>query len=83
MKGKEFTRGVTKVMKAQTIKNRQFLTERDIEGLGLRSAKALRNDRWAGRGIPFYRVGRSVRYALKDVRRFLEQHRVEPDKGEV
>ena len=56
-----------------------FLTEREVAELGIRSRQALRNDRWLGRGLPFYRVGRSVRYLKKDVAAYLKRNRVKHD----
>lgn len=55
-----------------------FLTEKEIEALGIRSAAALRNDRWKGRNvIPYVRVGKSIKYLVKDVRTFIERNRSE------
>ena len=41
------------------------------------SLSKLRNDRWLGRGFPFYKVGRSVRYRLDEVYEYMESKRVE------
>jgi excisionase family DNA binding protein len=38
------------------------------------SEATLERDRWAGGGIPFVRIGRSVRYRKRDVLTWLEQH---------
>ena len=34
----------------------------------------LERDRWAGGGIPFRRIGRSVRYQKRDILDWLSQH---------
>lgn len=41
----------------------------------------LRNQRSMGRGIPFFKIGKSVRYRIEDVLAYLEANRVDP--GEV
>ena len=57
---------------------KEYLSEKDIEKLGLRSAAALRNDRWSGQNIlPFIRVGKNIRYRKTDVLEFLERHTTE------
>jgi hypothetical protein len=54
---------------------KEFYSERDIEKLGIRSAAALRNDRWQGNNIlPFIKVGKNIRYRKKDVLDFMEKH---------
>jgi hypothetical protein len=40
------------------------------------SRSKLRNDRWAGRSIPFLRIGRSVRYRLRDIEAYENARRV-------
>ena len=67
-------RGVVKVRKV-------FLTEKELAEIGLKSPQSLRNDRWKGVGIPFYRIGRSVRYAVADVRKYLEENKIEPNQS--
>jgi hypothetical protein len=44
-----------------------------------RKLQTLANERHQGRGLPYYKVGSSVRYKLADVIRFMERHRVDPD----
>ena len=41
-----------------------------------RSLSALRKDRMQGKGIPYLKVGRQVRYTEKDVESFMERCRV-------
>lgn len=58
---------------------KEFLTEKELAQMGLKSRQALRNDRWLGRGIPYIKVGdRGVRYAKKDVQDWLQKNRVDP-----
>ena len=47
--------------------------------------KTIYNAIYSGAGelakLPFYRVGRSIRFAEEDINAFLEQRRVEPRAG--
>lgn len=42
------------------------------------SPAALANDRYLGRGVPFIRMGRRIRYLRSDVLKFLEDNRSAP-----
>lgn len=44
-----------------------FLTEQQVAERQQRSVKTLRNQRVSGGGVPFVKMGRSVRYRLADV----------------
>ena len=44
-----------------------FLTETQLADRQQRSVKTIRNQRVTGGGVPFVRMGRSVRYDLDDV----------------
>jgi len=59
----------------------RFLTERDVSNLTKLGIQTLRNHRSKGKGIPYHKIGRSVRYAEEDVARFMEQHRVDTTGG--
>ena len=39
------------------------------------SLATIERDRWIGKGIPFAKFGRLVRYRKVDIREWLEQHR--------
>lgn len=47
-----------------------FLNEYELAERHKRSVKTVRNERLRGAGVPFVRIGRSVRYRLSDVERF-------------
>lgn len=49
----------------------------EISGKAL---STLRNDRHLRRGIPYYKVGRSIRYRLADIFQYMERHRVTFDE---
>jgi hypothetical protein len=44
-----------------------------------KSVQTLRNDRHKRRGCPYLKLGRSVRYRLKDLLEYLERHRIDPE----
>lgn len=44
-----------------------YLTENEVADRQNRAVKTLRNERLNGRGIPFFKFGRLVRYRLSDV----------------
>ncbi len=57
-------------------KAHQYVTEvvtSEITGI---SIQKLRNDRWLRRGIPYVKVGRSVRYAVDDIVDFMNSHKI-------
>jgi predicted DNA-binding transcriptional regulator AlpA len=39
------------------------------------SLATIERDRWIGKGIPFSKFGRMVRYRKADIRQWLDQHR--------
>jgi hypothetical protein len=60
---------------------KQYLTEKEVSPITRRALSTLRNDRSCGRGIPYIKVGRSVRHDLADVIRFMEEHKVQTLNG--
>lgn len=57
---------------------KQFFSEKEVAKMGIKSMQALRNDRWLGRGLPYYKVGKAVRYSIADLKRYLQKGRIEP-----
>ena len=57
----------------------RYLLPVEVVKITNRQLQTLANDRYLGKGIPYYKVGRSIRYKLTDVLAFMEQHRVEPE----
>lgn len=47
-----------------------------------RSVRTLQQWRYRGEGPPYVKVGRAVRYSLRDLDTFLAAHRVEPTPRE-
>lgn len=56
----------------------RYLMPKEVEKLTGFKLQSLANARHKGRGLPYYKVGRSVRYKLSDVISFMEHHRVNP-----
>jgi excisionase family DNA binding protein len=57
----------------------RYLTDIEVAQLtGLKRATLSRH-RFDRRGIPFYKIGRSVRYKWIDVKAYMDKHRIETD----
>ncbi len=57
----------------------QYLTEIDVADITKLSLSTLRNDRFHGKGIPYIKIGRSVRYSLQDVTNFMEALKIQTE----
>ena len=55
------------------------LTEKQVAEILCQSVQTLRNHRFLGKGVPYVKIGRSVRYLVEDVERYLQKRRIEPD----
>jgi len=55
----------------------RYLTEQQVSELTGRALQTLRNDRFHRRGLPYHKIGRSVRYKLLDVLSVMESRRVD------
>jgi len=56
--------------------NHQYLNEKEVAKITRLSLATLRNDRFLSRGIPYVKIGRSVRYSLEDVIQYMESHKI-------
>ena len=54
----------------------KYFNEVQVAGFTGRALSTLRNERARNEGIPYIKVGRSVRYDLQDVIEFMDSHRV-------
>ena len=59
----------------------KYIDEREVAGITGFALSTLRNNRFKGEGISYVKVGRSVRYNLEDVVKFMEAHRVQLEEG--
>ena len=55
----------------------KYIDEKQVSELIGRALQTLRNDRHCGRGIPYTKIGRSVRYNLQEVISFMDSRRIE------
>ncbi len=60
----------------------KYLTEKQVAEITQIALSTLRNDRFLGQGIPYIKIGRSVRYSLTDVVNFMESYRVKTHQKE-
>ena len=55
----------------------RYVNENQVSKITGRAVQSLRNDRFLKKGIPYIKVGRSVRYDLRDVVDFMESRRID------
>lgn len=60
--------------------NIKYVDERAVSQITGRALAKLRNDRYVGQGIPYVKMGRSVRYRLDDVINYMESHKVKTNR---
>ena len=60
----------------------RYLTEKQVSEITQIALSTLRNDRFLGQGIPYIKIGRSVRYSFTDVVNFMESCRVKTHQKE-
>ena len=53
-----------------------YIDEKKVSQMTDIKLPTLRNDRHRGRGIPYVKLGRSVRYRLDEVIEYMEAHKV-------
>jgi len=58
----------------------RYLDEVKASEITGRALPTLRNDRHHRRGIPYIKMGRSVRYALADIIAYMESRKIVPEK---
>ena len=58
----------------------KYITEKKVAEITSRALSTLRNERFLGKGIPYIKIGKSVRYKYEDVIEFMEMRRVETDQ---
>lgn len=57
----------------------QWLTEKEVAALTRLSLSTLRAHRFAGRGLPYAKLGRMVRYSASEVERYMEARQIFPN----
>ena len=61
------------------LKSQRYLKDVEVAALTGRAVQTLRNDRHLGRGFPYRKFGKSVRYFLPEILAIMESHRIEPE----
>ena len=59
--------------------NRRYLTEKKVSANTVFSVFTLRNNRHMGRGLPYFKIGRNVRYLPEDIEKFMTKQRITPE----
>jgi 2-hydroxychromene-2-carboxylate isomerase len=59
----------------------QLVNEYEAAKILRRGVQTLRNQRAAGTGAPYVKLGKSVRYDLEDLRRYIEAHRIKTEEA--
>jgi hypothetical protein len=68
------------IRKAEDIvEKKKYLNEHQVSEITGRALSTLRNERCKGKGIPYCKVGRSIRYDYSDVVKFMNAHKVMTD----
>jgi phage terminase Nu1 subunit (DNA packaging protein) len=60
------------------MEDKKFINEGQVAGITGLSVQTLRNWRFQGKGIPYVKAGRSVRYQYQDVIEYMEERIVVP-----
>jgi len=54
----------------------KFITEKNVHEITGIALSTLRNHRSLGKGIPYAKIFRSVKYSLADVLKYMEAHKI-------
>ena len=65
----------------EELESPQYLNEKQVARITGSALPSLRNDRCQRKGIPYCKVGRSVRYRMDDVIRFMESHKIKTEEA--
>ena len=55
---------------------KKYLTEKQVAEITSRALSTLRNDRFLNRGMPYIKIGKSVRYNLQAVINYIESRKI-------
>ena len=62
--------------------SKKYITEKELSAITGRALQTLRNDRFNGRGFPYIKLGKSVRYDQEVAIAIMEQSKVETSSFE-
>jgi hypothetical protein len=63
------------------IQSSRYINEKEVSKITGRALSTLRNERALHKGIPYLKIGKSVRYSYGDVIEFMERHRIQTNAG--
>jgi hypothetical protein len=70
---------IVNALESKAREGKYMLSGKELVNLGIvGSEQTLRNYRWKGEFIRFYRIGKSVRYSIPDIIKYLNENKVEP-----
>ncbi|HBW17180.1 MAG TPA: transcriptional regulator [Desulfovibrio sp.] len=72
--------GTTRTQPAADIEQTYWLTEKEVAAITRISLSTLRAHRFIGRGIPYSKLGRAVRYSAAEVQNYMVAHQIKPRK---
>lgn len=58
---------------------KEYLSEKEVSQMTGRALSTLRNERSLGKGLPYVKFGRSVRYPRADLISYLEARKIQTD----
>ena len=58
---------------------KKLATEKEVAEATRIGLQTLRNHRHLQRGLPYIKIGHSVRYSIDDVITYLQAHRIDPE----
>lgn len=65
---------------ASELRDPEYISECELAGrIGI-AAHTLANWRFLGKGFPYFRIGRTIRYRRKDVSLYIKQRKVNPKR---
>lgn len=59
----------------------RLLLDKEVADRLGQATQTLRNNRCKGIGIPYVKIGRSIRYRAEDVEAYIRAHRIDPESA--
>ncbi len=63
-------------VKERHMEQAKYLTDREVSEITGIAISTLRNNRFLGKGIAYSKIGRAVRYSIRDVIDFMESRKI-------
>lgn len=60
----------------------QLLDEKETALTVKKAVQTLRNDRHNNRGLPYIKLGRSVRYSMEDIEKYVAARKIETEDSQ-